>query len=181
MLKPSFRSLVRNWWMVAVWLGVIRMESTDMASAHNTSFVLYKVLSIVAPHVRVESVELLNAILRKTGHFLGYGILSALVFIALRNTNRDRLRPLLQRPWGIYLRDWWRGEWVLIAMLFTIVTAAYDEIHQTFIPSRTGRWQDVVIDSCGAAVIQIVMYLLTKGVFKRRLELAPELELTTIR
>ncbi len=81
MLKPSFRSLVRNWWMVAVWLGVIRMESTDMASAHNTSFVLYKVLSIVAPHVRVESVELLNAILRKTGHFLGYGILSALVFL----------------------------------------------------------------------------------------------------
>ena len=39
----------------------------------------------------------------------------------------------------------------MIAMLFTIVTAAYDEIHQTFIPSRTGRWQDVVIDTlrCG--------------------------------
>ena len=24
---------------------------------------------------------------------------------------------------------------------------AYDEIHQTFIPSRTGRWQDVVLDT----------------------------------
>ena len=181
MLKPSFRSLVRNWWMVVVWLGVIRVESTDMASAHNTSFVLYKVLSVVAPHVRHESVELLNAILRKTGHFLGYGILSALVFLALRHTNRDRLRPLLRRPWGIYLRDWWCREWVMIAILFTIVTAAYDEIHQTFIPSRTGRWQDVVIDSCGAAVIQIVIYLLTKRAFQRRLTLEPAPELMTMR
>jgi len=181
LLKPSYHSLVRNWWMVIVWLGVIRVESTDMASSHNTSFVLYKVLSVVAPSVRHESVDLLNAVLRKTGHFLGYGILSALVFLALRNTNRDRLRPLLQRPWWIYLRDWWRGEWVLIAMLFTIVTAAYDEIHQTFIPSRTGRWQDVVIDSCGAAAIQIVIYLLTKRAFQRRLTLEPAAELMTTR
>lgn len=181
MLKVSFRSLVRNWWMVVVWLGVIRMESTDMASAHNTSFVLYKVMSVVVPHVRHEFVELVNAILRKTGHFLGYGILSALVFLALRNTNRDRLRPLLRRPWGIYLRDWWRREWVMIGILFTIATAALDEIHQTFIPSRTGRWQDVVLDTCGAVVSQIVIYLLTKRAFKRRLELAPELELTTTR
>jgi VanZ family protein len=180
LLKPSLRSLIHNWWMVVVWLGVIRMESTDMASAHNTSFVLYKVLSAVAPHVRYESVELLNAILRKTGHFLGYGILSALVFFALRNTNRDRLRPLLRRPWGIYLRDWWRREWVVIAILFTIVTAACDEIHQTFIPSRTGRWQDVVIDSCGAAVIQVVVYLLTKRALSRKaaLESKPALART---
>ncbi len=181
MLTPSFRTLVRNWWMVIVWLGVIRMESTDMASSHNTSFVLYKVISFIAPHVRHEFVELLNAIFRKTGHFLGYGILSALVFLALRNTNRDRLRPLLHRPWGIYLHDWWRGEWVMIAMLFTIVTAAYDEIHQTFIPSRTGRWQDVVLDTFGAAVIQLAVYLLTRQAFQRQLQLTPEPELITPR
>jgi len=159
--------------MVVVWLGVIRVESTDMASAHNTSFVLYQVLSVVAPHVRHEFVELLNEILRKTGHFLGYGLLSALVFFALRNTNRDRLRPLLRRPWGIYLRDWWRGEWVVIGILFTIATAALDEIHQTFIPSRTGRWQDVLLDTCGAAVMQLAIYFLTKRMFRRRLEPAP--------
>ena len=181
MLTPSFRCLVRNWCMVAVWLGVIRVESTDMASAHNTSFVLYKVLSVVAPHVRHESVELLNEVLRKSGHFLGYGILGALVFLALRNTNRDRLRPLLSRPWGIYLRDWWRGEWVMIGILFTIAAAAYDEIHQTFIPSRKGRWQDVVIDTCGAALVQAGIYFLSKRAMKRRLELQPEPELASSR
>jgi VanZ family protein len=167
--------------MVIGWLGVIRMESTDMASAHNTTNLLYSVLSFAAPHIDPKIVERLDEVLRKSGHFLGYGILGALVFFALRNTNRDRLRPLLRRPWGIYLRDWWRAEWVLIGMLATIVTASYDEIHQTFIPSRTGRWQDVVLDSCGAAVIQVVIYLVTKRVLKRWLELAPEPELSETR
>ena len=107
-------------------------------------------------------VEQLNAVLRKTGHFAGYAILSALVLFALRNTNRDRLLSLRQRSWGIYLRDYWRLEWAWLGVLLTIVTAAFDEIHQTFIPSRTGRWQDVLLDTGGAAVIQALLYLLAR-------------------
>ncbi|MGA2905575.1 MAG: VanZ family protein [Candidatus Korobacteraceae bacterium] len=181
MLKPTFRSLVRNWWLVIVWLGVIRMESTDTASAANTTVVLYKVIVVVAPHVKPSFVQQLDEVLRKSGHFLGYGILSVLVFLALRNTNRDRLRPLLRRSWGIYLSDLWRAEWVLIGMLATVVTASFDEIHQTFIPSRQGRWQDVVLDTVGAAVLQVVVYLLSTQVLKHRQMTAPHLELTSTR
>jgi VanZ family protein len=167
--------------MVLVWLGVIRAESTDMASAHNTTVVLYKVIATVAPQVQRSFVDQLDEVLRKSGHFLGYGILSALVFLALRNTNRDRIRVLLQRPWGIYLRDLWRQEWVVIGMLMTIVAASYDEIHQTFIPSRTGRWQDVAIDTCGAAAIQGVIYLVSTRMLKQRVTTTPEPELTSTR
>ena len=181
MLKPSFRSLARNWWMVVVWLGVIRLESTDMASAANTSGLLFSVLRVVAPHVDPGFVDRLDEVLRKTGHFFGYGILSILVFYALRNTNRDRLRPLLPRSWGIYLRDFWRMEWAVIGVLFTITTAAYDEIHQTFIPSRTGRWQDVVLDTCGAIVMQCILYRLAVRSLKRNQETTPRAELTPSR
>jgi VanZ family protein len=181
MLKPSVRSLVRNWWLVIVWLGIIRLESTDMASAHNTSNLLYKVISVVAPRVDPSFVSQLDEVLRKTGHFLGYGILSALVFLALRNTNRDRVRALLSRTWGTCLRDLWRMEWVVIGMLLTIVTASYDEIHQTFIPSRTGRWQDVVLDSCGGVVVQVIMYFLSALALKLRRATVPEPELTSTR
>ncbi len=181
MLKPTFRSLARNWWLVVVWLGVIRLESTDLASADNTTGVLYQVISAVAPRVEPSFVEQLDAVLRKTGHFLGYGILSALVFLALRNTNRDRIRALLQRPWGSYLRDLWRAEWVVIGMLVTIVTASYDEIHQSFIPSRTGRWQDVVLDACGGAVLQVIVYLLVKRTMKKHPVEEPQPELTSAR
>ena len=105
--------------------------------------------------------------LRKTGHFLGYGILSVLVFLALKKTNRDRLRNLVRRPWGIYLRDLWRLEWSFIGVMAAVGMATYDEIHQTFIPSRTGRWQDVVIDTSGAIAMQLVMYLLATRKLKQ--------------
>ncbi len=181
LLKPSLRSLAINWIPVLVWLGVIRAESTDMASASNTTGVLYEVIAVVVPKVEPTFVEQLDAVLRKTGHFLGYGILSALVFFALRNTNRDRMKRILDRPWGTYLRDVWRLEWVVIGMLATIVTAACDEIHQTFIPSRTGRWQDVVIDTCGAAVIQLVIYWIMKKRLKHIQVREPQPELTSTR
>jgi VanZ family protein len=158
LLKPTSRSLVRNWWPVVFWLGVIRLESTDLASASNTGGLLYKIISFVWPRVDPAFVDTLDMVLRKTGHFIGYAILSALVFFALQKTNRDRMRDVLRRPWGTCLRDLWRPEWCYIGILATIVTAAADEIHQTFIPSRTGRWQDVVIDTGGAAVIQLMIY-----------------------
>ena len=181
MLKISLRSLVRNWWLVLIWLGVIRLESTDMASADNTTSILYKVIAAVSPQVEPSFVEQLDHVLRKTGHFLGYGILGGLVFLALRNSNRERITTLVRRPWGLYLRDLWRAEWMFIAMLFTVVTASFDEIHQSFIPSRTSRWQDVVLDSCGAAIVQCAIYLLSQRMAKRRQATVPQTELTSSR
>jgi VanZ family protein len=173
--------LAHRWWPVLVWLGVIRLESTDMASASNTSGLLYRVIAAVVPRVDESFVSQLDEILRKTGHFAGYGILSVLVFLALRNTNCDRLRTLLPRPWGIYRRDFWRWDWALLGMLVTVVTAAADEIHQSFIPSRTGAWQDVVLDSCGAAVLQAIIYFLSLRAFNRRRARVAQPELSSTR
>jgi VanZ family protein len=161
LLKPSFRILARNWWASLVWLGIIRLESTDVASSANTSGLLYTLIAAVFPHVNMQVVDEINEVLRKTGHFVGYGILAVLVFYALRNTNRDTLTPLLRRHWGTYLHDLWRMEWALIGVGVTLVTASFDEIHQSFLASRTGRWQDVVIDCCGAILFQIIIYVLS--------------------
>ncbi len=180
-MKPTFRSLLRNWWPVVFWLAVIRAESTDTASAANTTAVLSRVLAVIAPHLNPLFVERLDGVLRKTGHFLGYAILSALVLLALRNTNRDRLRSLLRRPWGTCLRDLWRADWALLGILLTIVAAAFDEIHQTFIPSRTGRWQDVVLDTCGAVVMQLALYLISARALKRGQAAVPQPEFTSSR
>ena len=168
MLAPSPRSLARNWWPVVFWLGVIRAESTDTASSANTGVLLYHVIAFVVPRVPLWFVDEFNEVLRKTGHFVGYAFLSALVLLALRNTNRDRVRPLLHRPWGTRLYDHWRGEWALLGILLTLVSATFDEVHQSFIPSRTGRWQDVVLDTCGAIVMQMILYAWSASVLRRR-------------
>ena len=47
----------------------------------------------------------LDNVLRKSGHFIGYAVLSGLTFLALRNTYRDRINASSQRPWGQSLGD----------------------------------------------------------------------------
>jgi VanZ family protein len=158
-LRPTLRLIARNWWPVAVWLGVIRLESTNYASSANTFRLLYTVLNFLFGRVNPYFVYELDHALRKSGHFIGYAILSGLTFFALRNTYRDRISGSIRRRWGQYLADSWRLEWSLIAILLTLVTAAMDEIHQTFLWSRTGRWQDVVIDTSGAFALQLIIYL----------------------
>jgi VanZ family protein len=167
-LKPSFKVLAGNWWPVALWEMIIRMESTDYASAGNTFSLLYKVCTTIFTRVDPVLVFEVDEVLRKLGHFTGYAILSALTFLALKHTHRDRLKPVLQRTWGIFFRDTWQFNWAVIAVLLTLVTAALDEIHQTFLPSRTGRWQDVVIDTSGALVTQMLIYALSVHAMNRR-------------
>jgi VanZ family protein len=134
------------------------MESTDYASSANTFGLLYQLCTAVFGHINPRVLSELNEILRKCGHFSGYAILSWFVFLALKRTQRDRLRPYLPRRWGSLFRDIWRSDWALIAVLFTLIAASLDEIHQTFIPSRTGRWQDIAIDTAGAVLMQLLLY-----------------------
>lgn len=169
-LNPTFGLLARNWWPVVLWLVIIRLESTDFGSAEHTGVWLYRFFAFFVPHVSFLWVWHLDEILRKLGHLAGYGILSGLVFWALRNTYRDRVRPVIRRTWGTQLRDLWRWEWMLLGMLATVVTASLDEIHQTFLPSRTGRWQDVVIDSSGAVIMQALLYFYSRWLLARERE-----------
>jgi VanZ family protein len=160
--------IVRNWWPVALWLGIIRLESTSYASSRNTFRLLYAVLNFLFGRVSPYFVYELDHALRKSGHFIGYAVLSGLTFLALRDTYRDRMASTLHRRWGQNLGDWWQLEWSLIAILLTVVTAAIDEIHQTFLPFRSGRWQDVVIDTSGAFALQLAIYLVCQLRFSLR-------------
>jgi VanZ family protein len=157
-LYPSFPSLFHNWWPVAVWLAVIRLESTDFGSSDHTLGLLYTIAVAIFGRLNPTLLATLNSIARKSGHFIGYAILSWLVFLALKYTHRNRLRPLLERRWETFFRDIWQLDWAVIAVLLSLVTAAFDEIHQTGLPSRTGRWQDVMIDTTGAIIAQLLLY-----------------------
>ena len=153
---------------MVVWLGIIRLESTEFASAGNTFGLLYRVFTLIFGRVDPRVPLVLNEVLRKSGHFIGYAILSLLVFLALKRTHRDRLKPVLQRTWGTFFRDTWQFHWAAIAVLLTLMTAALDEIHQTFLPSRTGRWQDVAIDTSGAIMMQLLLYARAVHAMTRR-------------
>ncbi len=98
-----------------------------------------------------------NHLVRKTGHFVGYGLVSVAFFYSWRQT----LRRLAIRHWTL-----WRRASVL-AVLSTLIIASLDEYHQSFLPSRTSSPIDVCIDVSGAIAAQLIVLLIVQRVSRR--------------
>ena len=104
----------------------------------------------------------LHMILRKVGHLSGYGLLCVLTFRAARGT--ARLRGLREHSgWQWF----WTKAWATYALLVTVCIAAADEVHQAFLPSRTGAFSDVLIDSSGGLIALVLAYLFARWSFRR--------------
>jgi VanZ family protein len=145
---------VRKAWIATIlWLIVIAFESTAWLSAAHTSRILYPIFHFLFG-MSPENFEPWNFLLRKTGHVVGYGFLSFLLFRAWRET-----LPAVTKL-GKDLR--WTFRWSAIAVLGTAIVASLDEWHQSFIPSRTGRWQDVVLDTCAGIGTQVLIFFWAK-------------------
>lgn len=77
---------------------------------------------------------------RKTAHFLEYTLLGMLLTLLL---------------------DSYRTRWHWLSWAGCTLHAATDEIHQLFVAGRTGKWQDVLLDSSGAlAGLLLAMFML---------------------
>jgi len=129
---------------VTVWVGLIAVESTEYLSAQNTSSILYSLLTRVFGGINLYDFLVWHHYMRKTGHVMGYGILSLLLLRAWRDTLA-------------YTSAWaWRT--ALLAWLGTVFVASMDEWHQSFLPSRTGTVWDVVLDSIAGLVFLLFAY-----------------------
>ena len=137
----------KAWIAAGLWLALIAIESTDLLSANNTGHFLYGLLTSLFGPINPATFFQWHHIGRKVGHILGYGILSLLLFRAWRAT-----LPVNGAPR-------WSLRWAQVALLMTALVASLDEWHQSFIPSRTGTWQDVVLDSAAALAAQFMLYL----------------------
>jgi len=142
---------IKVWTPVVIAVAIICTESTDTFSSQNTSSFLRPILERWFGHINDSSWELYHHYLRKSGHFVGYGLV-ALTFL------RAWLHTLRQRGPSTLIA--WRLESSILAILSTAIVASCDEFHQTFIPSRTGNPTDVLLDSCGATVLCLLVWLL---------------------
>ncbi|MEY2393837.1 MAG: hypothetical protein QOF94_182, partial [Acidobacteriaceae bacterium] len=143
-------NLLKAWIAAILWLIVIAIESSALLSAHYTSRILYPLLHFLFG-LDWERFHYWHFYIRKTGHVIGYAILSVLLFRAWRATlpAMDNLK--------------WTLRWATIALLGTALVASLDEWHQSFLPSRTGRWQDVVLDASAGLAAQILIFLWWKS------------------
>jgi len=141
---------VRVWWPVVVMLIVIAIESTNTFSSENTSGWIRPVVERIFGHINDQLWAVIHHLVRKSGHFTGYGGLALTQL-------RAWLLTLGSRD-GFSLRGWrWRATWLAVAG--TAFVASLDEWHQTFIPSRTGLFSDVVLDTVGGSVLCGMVWL----------------------
>jgi hypothetical protein len=160
-LKKHARELFWRYWLpVLVMLTLIKLESTDaMSGAHTGSF-LQRCLAWIGMPLHGEVLDLVNLVIRKSGHMLGYGLLCLSWLFLLRGSYW--LSHEYQGCLGGNIkvrRLWWRFEWGTLAIFLTFVVACADEFHQMSIPSRTGCWSDVGIDTSAAIVAAAFIWL----------------------
>lgn len=144
------RSIWKAWLPTIFWLVAIAFESTSVLSAANTGKILYPVFHFL---FGMDLVHFLtwHFVLRKSGHVVGYGVLSLLLYRAWRATIPVRGDP----RWSIV--------WSMIAFCMTGLVASLDEWHQTFLPSRSGSIHDVLLDSTAGLGAQIALFLWIRG------------------
>ena len=148
-MTPERKKFFKDWTAAVLWIGLIAVESTEWLSAEHTSRILYPLLHFLF-NISPQAFEVVHHYLRKTGHFVGYFALSTLLFRAWRDT----LHPAKMKVWA--------RRWAGCAFFMSVLVASLDEWHQTFLPSRTGRVADVVLDSTAALTAQLVIFLLLR-------------------
>jgi len=145
-LSSNRHDVLKAWIAAILWLMLIAIESSALLSAHNTSRILYPVLHYLFG-MGWERFDVWHFYIRKSGHVVGYAILSILLFRAWRAT----LPAMSDVKWA--------PRWATIAILGTALVASLDEWHQSFIPSRTSAVSDVVLDTCAGMGAQLLIFL----------------------
>jgi VanZ family protein len=149
------------WVAAGLWLAVIAIESTTYLSSEYTGRFLYPILHFLFG-LNWRQFVVWHHYIRKTGHFVGYFVLSVLLFRAWKATLRS---PVM-----------WTLRWSGIAFFMSAMVASMDEWHQTYLPSRTGAISDVVLDSSAALTAQIVIFLLLRRKSGQTIAAAPMTE-----
>jgi VanZ family protein len=144
-LPPSRPNLLRAWWPAIVWIGLIAFESTDFFSAEHTGSILFLISKRLFGNINLYKFVVFHHYLRKTGHVVGYGMLSLLLLRGWRGTFGQAPALLLRAA--------------LLSWLGTVSVAALDEWHQSYIPSRTGTWRDVALDTVAGVAFLVIAYL----------------------
>ena len=122
--------------LIIIWLIVIFIMSSFDAgmSSRQSGFIV----GIVSKLLCIDNLDLLSLLIRKLAHFMEYFILGILVANFIKNIN-------LKLYYGV---------------IFCLLYAISDEIHQIFVSGRVFQLRDVLIDFIGVICGMFLLYKL---------------------
>jgi len=137
-----WKQRVRDWWPALGWAALISFFSSGYFGGEYTSRFILPFLQWLLPDATLETLWQLHWLVRKAAHFVEYCLLSLFVLRGLRGGTAG-----------------WRWRWAVWAVLISAGYAGVDEIHQHFVPGRGAAVEDVLLDSAGAVVGQLLALL----------------------
>ena len=128
-----------RWVPVVAWATCISWFSTGAFSAQSTNSYIDPVLRYFFGDLSAETFRFAHTVIRKSAHFLEYAVLAMLVCRALTEPGTRPKPAVLVRT-----------------VVYCAIYACVDELHQVFVPKRTGSPYDSMLDTFGAFVGALV-------------------------
>jgi VanZ family protein len=139
------RVFLKYWLPVLLWMVVIFSASADAHSYEHSSRFVEPLLHWLFPGMSQVNVEKIHHLIRKCGHLTEYAVLALLLWRAWRSS-----------PTNLPAWSWPKvGGTLLLVFLY----AATDEFHQRYVATRTPKVSDVLIDTSGAAIALLLLWL----------------------
>jgi VanZ family protein len=147
---PLQRPSYRIWIPVLIGLSIICCESTPAMGGNETGKWLSEIWPAILGKVDTNFIGTVNQALRKVGHFTGYGILGLFLLKAWHRSVRTYMKMM-------------GGQLIFagsaLSVSFTFLVGSLDEWHQKFMPGRVSSCRDVLIDTSGALLFNLIFWL----------------------
>ncbi|WP_160680241.1 VanZ family protein [Clostridium sp. C8-1-8] len=145
-MKRGTAKLRISWTLLILWMVVIFAFSAKNGteSDKQSELVIY-VFNALGLNLDSLLGDLATFIVRKTAHFTEYLILFGFAYNLLKNYTSKKLA-------------------IIYGVMLTFGYACTDEFHQIFVPGRTAKFRDVLIDTAGALFGSVVLYC--RNIFK---------------
>ena len=126
-------------------MAIIFSASSDTRSFTHSSRIIAPLVRWFFPHISEHNLDAIVFGARKCAHATVYGILALLFWRALHKPAKTG------QNWS-----WAQARLVLI---LSALYAATDELHQSFVPSRQASVWDVLLDTAGAGLALVLLWL----------------------
>ena len=147
---PKPLPLFTRWLPLLIWMALIFTGSSDLLAGEHTSRYFVPLMHFLfGNRLSAEQIEYAHHLFRKGGHLTEYAVLCVLFWRVVASLHATYIPLSFAQKRNGYL----------IAVACSLVYAATDEFHQSFVPSRTASVYDVMIDTVGAA-LGLALYLL---------------------
>ncbi len=143
--------------MTAAWAAQIFNFSTATFGGVFTTWLLKQILALLHVVVSHPTFKLLHEVMRKSAHVTEYALFCMLLY-----------ESLIRQPRLVWRRR--TAVWsVVIAGLYSLT----DEFHQRFVPGRGPSLRDSGIDTLGACLGMLIVYLVYRFSTRKRAPAPP--------